>query len=96
MSNQKAGYLVVVAKNNPVDQKPDMSTLRVFVANSTQAFNYKEGIWHHPMIALYSVIDFVCLVYERNKNQVLSTEDCEEVYFPSSPITIDLKDRSKL
>lgn len=91
MTNQHhAAYLVVVALNDPVYEKPDMSTMRVFIGSSTQAFNYRAGVWHHPMIALYSQIDFVCFVYERNQNQVVDTEDCEEIYFPPQSISISL------
>ena len=89
-SNDKAAYLVVVALNDPVEDKPDMSTFRVFYGTSLQAFNYNAGVWHHPMIALYSQVDFVCLVFERNKEQVVDTEDCEEVFFPRNPITLTL------
>ena len=48
-------YLVVVAHNNSKTNKPDLSTLRVFVAAANQGITYYPGIWHHPMIALDSV-----------------------------------------
>ncbi len=90
-SNEKAAYLVVVALNDPVEDKPDMSTFKVFYGTSLQAFNYNAGVWHHPMISLYSQVDFVCLVFERNKDQVLDNEDCEEIFFPRTPIILSLE-----
>lgn len=38
------------------------------------------------MIAIESIVDFVCLVHERNKDQIVPTEDTEEVFFPKTPI----------
>ncbi|PRP89680.1 ureidoglycolate hydrolase [Planoprotostelium fungivorum] len=59
--NAKSRYLVVVSLGGDT---PDLSTLRVFVASSTQSITYHPNIWHHPMIALDTETDFVCLVYE--------------------------------
>ncbi|CAE6518024.1 unnamed protein product [Rhizoctonia solani] len=58
----KAGraYLVIVALNGP-DDKPDLSTLRAFVASTAQGISYTEGVWHHPMISLETAIDFCCI-----------------------------------
>ncbi|KAL0093454.1 Allantoicase [Phycomyces blakesleeanus] len=68
------GYLVVVALNGE-DDKPDMKTLKAFIASSTQGINYREGIWHHPMIALENETDFACLVHESG----IPKDDCNEV-----------------
>lgn len=73
-------YLVIVALNDPLKQQPDWSTLRVFRANSTQAFNYNPGVWHHPMVGLGDMIDFVCLVWERREQQADRDEDTEEAF----------------
>ncbi|KAF8757022.1 Allantoicase [Rhizoctonia solani] len=58
----KAGraYLVIVALNG-VDDKPDLSTLRAFVASTAQGISYNMGVWHHPMISLETAIDFCCV-----------------------------------
>jgi ureidoglycolate lyase len=61
-------YLIVVALG---DEAPDLSTARAFIASGTQGITYRPGVWHHPMIALDSSIDFVCLVWEEN-----TAEDC--------------------
>lgn len=42
-------YLVIVAQGG---DKPDLSTLKAFVAGKGQGITYHPGIWHHPMIAL--------------------------------------------
>lgn len=47
-------YLAVVAKGGDDDQ-PDLSTLRAFVASTSQGILYDTGTWHHPLIALDSV-----------------------------------------
>ncbi|KAI9279081.1 ureidoglycolate hydrolase-domain-containing protein [Sporodiniella umbellata] len=71
------GYLVVVALNG-IDDRPDMSTLRAFIASSTQGISYRQGVWHHPMIALDCVTDFAVLVHENSEPQ----DNCNEVNVP--------------
>ncbi|KAF9517085.1 hypothetical protein BS47DRAFT_1390130 [Hydnum rufescens UP504] len=53
-------YLVIVAQNGP-DDKPDLATMRAFVAGTSQGIAYGTGIWHHPMIPLERPIDFTCV-----------------------------------
>ncbi len=53
-------YLVVVA--NPGDFQ--IATLRAFVAGPKQGVNYRAGTWHHPLLALNKICDF--LVLDRN------------------------------
>ncbi|WP_025096715.1 ureidoglycolate lyase [Burkholderia sp. A1] len=48
-------YLVVVA---PVGEL-DPARIRAFVSNGWQGVNYAKGVWHHPLIALGEVSDFV-------------------------------------
>ncbi|KAH6572456.1 hypothetical protein BASA50_007060 [Batrachochytrium salamandrivorans] len=73
-------YYVIAALNDPTTQLPDWSTLRVFHATTIQAFNYRAGVWHHPMVGLGGVIDFVCLVWERRESQTEENEDTEEAH----------------
>ncbi|KAG8929828.1 Allantoicase [Tulasnella sp. 418] len=54
------GYLVIVALNGE-DDRPDLNTLRAFIASNAQGITYHTGIWHHPMITLESPIDFACV-----------------------------------
>jgi ureidoglycolate hydrolase len=86
MTHQNASYLVIVCLNDPATNRPDMKTLRAFRATSMQAFNYKPGTWHHPMIGLKSIIDFVCVVYERRQHQTEDGEDTEEIFFPEKKL----------
>ncbi|PWN51738.1 Allantoicase [Violaceomyces palustris] len=57
--------------------RPDLSTLTVFLATTEQGISYHPGIWHHPMIALGSApTDFACVVNESDLQPQL---DCDEV-----------------
>jgi ureidoglycolate lyase len=67
-------YLAVVCLGG---ERPDPETLGVFLASGTQGVSYHPGVWHHPMIALDSVTDFACLVWEDG-----TEGDCEVVYDP--------------
>ncbi|KZV86218.1 Allantoicase [Exidia glandulosa HHB12029] len=53
-------YLVVVALNGQ-DDKPDISTMRAFLATTAQGIVYGAGVWHHPLITLEATIDFACV-----------------------------------
>jgi ureidoglycolate lyase len=46
--------------------------------------NYRPGVWHHPLLALDQVSDF--LVLHRGG----PTEDCEELVFAADEITLRL------
>lgn len=62
-------YLVIVCFGDP---KPDLSTLRAFLADNCQGITYKPGIWHHPLVVLDQPGDFACLIHEDG-----SAQDCE-------------------
>lgn len=49
-------YLVVVA---PAGDAPRVEDLRVFLARGDQGVNYATGVWHHPLLALDAVCDFL-------------------------------------
>lgn len=51
-------YLVVVA---PPGDVPTAHTLRCFRANAGQGVNYAIGVWHHPLLALDAVSDFLVI-----------------------------------
>ncbi|THH32281.1 hypothetical protein EUX98_g1912 [Antrodiella citrinella] len=53
-------YLVIVSKNGE-DDRPDLKSLRAFVAFSNQGIVYDTGIWHHPMAVLEGPLDFTCV-----------------------------------
>jgi ureidoglycolate lyase len=51
-------WLVVVA---PASGAPNPSDLRAFAAGAGQGVNYHRGVWHHPLIALDGVSDFLVI-----------------------------------
>ncbi|KIJ49648.1 hypothetical protein M422DRAFT_246721 [Sphaerobolus stellatus SS14] len=73
-------YLVIVALNGQ-DDKPDLQTLRAFVATTSQGIVYNTGIWHHPMITLEDSIDFTCVETQIGDGDKL---DCEILEFNGS------------
>lgn len=48
-------YLVVVAPAGELDE----GAIRGFVTSGWQGVNYAKGVWHHPLIALGEVSDFI-------------------------------------
>jgi ureidoglycolate hydrolase len=67
LENSSNKYLVIVAKNGCND-RPDLRSLRVFIASTSQGVLYDTGIWHHPLIALKTVRRFIhihCLIDDR-------------------------------
>lgn len=44
------------------DGRPDISSLRVFVAGPGQGVCYRRNIWHHELTVLTEVADFVVLM----------------------------------
>ena len=63
-------YLVVVA---PAGEPPKVEDLKVFLARGDQGVNYATGVWHHPLLALDGVSDF--LVVDRSG----PGHNCDEV-----------------
>lgn len=51
-------YLVVVAAPG---EPPRPDQLKVFLASPQQGVNYATGVWHHPLLALDEVCDFLVL-----------------------------------
>ena len=50
-----APYLVVVAE----DENGKPGALRAFVTKGWQGVNYARNVWHHPLLALDAVRDFI-------------------------------------
>jgi ureidoglycolate lyase len=63
-------YLVVVA---PAGEVPTANNLSLFIARPNQGVNYAKGVWHHPLLALGGVSDF--LVIDRSG----PGNNCDEV-----------------
>ena len=53
---QGGAYLVLVAK---AGETVDPSDLTAFIATGDQGVNYHAGTWHHPILALDKVSDFI-------------------------------------
>jgi len=51
-------YLVVVARPGPA---PTIADLRAFRCEGHQGVNYAPGTWHHPLMALDEVSDFLII-----------------------------------
>jgi len=51
-------YLVVVA---PAGDAPLPNALRAFLARPGQGINYAPGVWHHPLLALNEICDFLVI-----------------------------------
>ncbi|KAK7053451.1 Allantoicase [Paramarasmius palmivorus] len=73
-------YLVVVAKNGE-DDKPDLRTLRAFVASTAQGIVYDTAVWHQPMTVLEKALDFTCVETQIGDG---SKADCEIVELEES------------
>jgi len=63
-------YLVVVARPGPA---PGPDDLRAFLSRPGQGVNYAPGVWHHPLLALNEIGDF--LVVDRSG----PGNNCDEV-----------------
>ncbi|MCP1674026.1 ureidoglycolate lyase [Natronocella acetinitrilica] len=66
-------FLLVVAP--PVDVF-GVDDLRAFITNGSQGVNYRAGVWHHPLLSLDRVSDF--LVVDRAG----SGNNCDERELP--------------
>ncbi|WP_109483328.1 ureidoglycolate lyase [Paraburkholderia sp. C35] len=69
-----APYLIVVAPAGELDP----SQLRAFSTRGWQGVNYAKGVWHHPLLALERVSDF--LVVDRGGER----PNCDEVTLPQT------------
>ncbi len=71
---QGRSYLVVVAESVPGTEAP--GALQAFLARGDQGVNYRPGIWHHPLIAVGEVSDFLVIDHQG------SEPDCDEFILP--------------
>lgn len=67
-------YLLVVAPAGEFDA----SKLRAFFTRGWQGVSYARGVWHHPLIVLNDVADFI--VVDRGGKEA----NCEETYLSKS------------
>ncbi|WP_288903366.1 ureidoglycolate lyase [uncultured Sneathiella sp.] len=74
-------YLVLVA---PKGESVRPEDIRVFMAKGHQGVNYHVGTWHHPVLALEEVSDF--LVIDRGG----AGNNCDEFYFEDPNLILAL------
>ncbi|CAH2804947.1 MAG: Ureidoglycolate lyase (EC [uncultured Paraburkholderia sp.] len=67
-------YLVVVTPAGELDT----SKIRAFVTSGWQGVNYAKGVWHHPLIALGDVSDFI--VVDRGEDALNRKRSNIDVY----------------
>lgn len=68
-------YLVAVAR---AGTPPALSDIRVFLARGDQGVNYAPGVWHHPLLALEAVSDFLVI------DRAGPGGNCDEHYFEAA------------
>ncbi len=73
-------YLVAVAKKG---KALDIDDVRVFLASGAQGVNYARGVWHHPLLALNEVSDF--LIIDRSG----PGNNCEERFFEHGAMIVE-------
>jgi ureidoglycolate lyase len=61
------------SSSRPPAPRRGVDELRVFLARGDQGVNYATGVWHHPLLALDAVCDF--LVVDRSG----TAPNCDEV-----------------
>lgn len=69
-------YLVLVAEAGANDAVP--GALHAFLAQGNQGVNYGIGVWHHPLLAMGEISDF--LVIDRQGDG----GNCDEIQLPES------------
>ncbi|MDH3236652.1 MAG: ureidoglycolate lyase [Alphaproteobacteria bacterium] len=74
-----ASFLVLVA---PAGEQVVADDLRAFRTAPRQGINYHRGVWHHPLIALDDVSEF--LVIDRGG----AGENCDELFLDGDEIIL--------
>ena len=75
MPLQGRRYLVAVAPPGP---SVDIADIRVFLAQGNQGVNYAAGTWHHPLLALDAVSDFLVI------DRAGPGDNCDELELPQA------------
>ncbi|GGC93966.1 ureidoglycolate lyase [Undibacterium terreum] len=84
--NEEDEYLVVVAPAGEFK----LENLRAFLGKGFQGVNYAKGVWHHPLIALHKVSDF--LVVDR----IGQGHNCDEIQLQTDLwLTQDALDKAR-
>ena len=73
-------FLIVVA---PAGERLELNRLRAFRTNGRQGVNYRPGTWHHPLLALERVSDF--LIVDRGGEGA----NCDEIAIAGQDILLE-------
>lgn len=76
MPRSKEPFLVIVALG---EDKPDLSTLKVFKTDGDQGVFYKRGIWHFPLASLKDQEQFIVIDRTDMGNTESKLEECIEI-----------------
>jgi ureidoglycolate lyase len=79
-------FLVVVARRG---DRIDPASVVAFVTNGEQGVNYHRGTWHHPVIALRDVSEFLVLDREG------PGANCDEHPFEADDLLLQVPSRSR-
>ena len=61
-------WLIVACSGN--EKKPDISKIKCFIASQSQGINFFPGTWHHPLIIIDKVQDFLILDRDDGNDKV--------------------------
>lgn len=72
--NEEDEYLVVVAPAGEFDE----NKMQAFLCKGLQGVNYAKGVWHHPLIALHKISDFIVM------DRIGHGHNCDEITLDGS------------
>lgn len=81
-------YLVVVAPAGELER----SRIRAFVTRGWQGVNYAKGVWHHPLIALGEVSDFIVIDRDGEGTNLNEQDLPESVWLTDAALNVALRD----
>nr|ODN79211.1 allantoicase [Cryptococcus depauperatus CBS 7841] len=71
------GAYVIVAALNGEDDRPDLTTVRAFLATAAQGVNYNKGSWHHSLMTVGADLNYA--IVEAQTSMAGEILDCEKV-----------------
>ena len=72
---QGQSFLIVVAPALDQD-KPDLEHIQAFISDGSQGVNYRAGTWHHPLLTLEALSEFVVI------DRIGTSPNCDLYPFP--------------
>jgi ureidoglycolate lyase len=59
--NSGQRYLIIVAPANCENEAEILEHLTAFIAQGFEGVTYSKGVWHHPLISLDEISDFIVI-----------------------------------